>query len=297
MAIKRSIGDRVFDFCNVCFFVLMCLIMIFPFWNVFTTSIVDVGEFYRRPFILWPEEPTLNAYRLIFSSDRTLRGFGISVFITVVGTIYGLMVNACAAYAMSKKYVPGRKFILVFITFTMFFSGGLVPYYLLIRDLKLINTIWVLIIPGGISVWNFTVMKSFFNEIPESLEESAKLDGANDITILFRIVLPLSLPLLATFALFGAVGIWNSWFDAMIFIQNRKLHPLTLVLRELIFSSTLPPEMAAQFESAKGTTTSQIFDEAIKTATVVVATVPILCIYPWLQKYFVKGVMIGSIKG
>jgi len=297
MAIKRSIGDRVFDFCNVCFFVLMCLIMIFPFWNVFTTSIVDVGEFYRRPFILWPEEPTLNAYRLIFSSDRTLRGFAISVFITVVGTLYGLMVNAAAAYAMSKKYVPGRKFILLFITFTMFFSGGLVPYYLLIRDLKLMNTIWVLIVPGGISVWNFTVMKSFFNEIPESLEESAKLDGANDITILFRIVLPLSLPLLATFALFGAVGIWNSWFDAMIFIQNRKLHPLTLVLRELIFSSTLPPEMAAQFESAKGTTTSQIFDEAIKTATVVVATVPILCIYPWLQKYFVKGVMIGSIKG
>jgi putative aldouronate transport system permease protein len=272
--------------------------MIFPFWNVFTTSIIDVGEFYRRPFIIWPEEPTLRAYEFIFSSDRTLRGFAISIFITVVGTVYGLLVQASAAYAMSKKYLPGRRFFLVIITFTMFFSGGLIPYYLLIKNMHLINTIWVLILPGGISVWNFVIMKSFFNVLPVSLEESAKLDGANDIVVLLRIVLPLSMPLLATFALFSAVGIWNAWFDALIFLQDRKLHPLTLVMRELIFNSTLPPEMQSQFVAASEKNRSTpIFDEAVKMATVIVATVPILCVYPWLQKYFAKGVMLGSIKG
>jgi putative aldouronate transport system permease protein len=180
----------------------------------------------------------------------------------------------------------------------MFFSGGLIPYYLLIRDLGLMNKIWVLILPGGVSIYNLIIMKSFFNQLPVELEESAKLDGANDIFIFIKIVLPLSMPLLATFALFNAVGFWNAWFDAMLFIQNRDLHPLQLVMRQMIVDNNMPVEMQAKFiRSKESSSDSPIFEEGLKTATVIIATIPILVVYPWLQKYFAKGVMIGSIKG
>lgn len=293
--IKESLGSRIFDVCNVCFFVLIGFVMIFPFWNVLTTSIVGIGEFYARPLILWPKDPTLIAYKFIFSSDKMTRTFAVTTFVTVVGTIYNVIVTSCMSYSLSKKYLPGRNIFLIILTITMFFSGGLIPYYLLIKSLGLMNTIWVLIIPTGVSVWDFVVMKSFFSQLPVSLEESAKLDGANDIVILFKIIFPLSLPLLATFALFNAVGIWNAWFDAMLFIQDRKLHPLQLVLRQMLVDNNLPAEMQTKFiQQDKGTL---LFDEGLKMATVVVATIPILCIYPWLQKYFEKGVMVGSVKG
>lgn len=293
--VKESLGGKIFDIWNVCFFVFMSIIMLFPFWNVLTTSFVGIGEFYATPLILWPKEPTMEAYKFIFSSDKMLRTFGVTIFVTVVGTIYNISITSAIAYALSKTYLPGRNVILVILTFTMFFSGGLIPYYLLIRQLGLMETIWVMILPSGVNIWNFVVMKSFFSELPESLEESAKIDGANDIVILIRIVLPLSLPLLATFSLFAAVGYWNTWYNAMIFIQDRKLHPLQLVLRQMLVDNNLPPEMQTKF--IKEDVDSPLFDEGLKMAAVVVATVPILFLYPWLQKYFEKGVMIGSIKG
>jgi len=177
----------------------------------------------------------------------------------------------------------------------MFFQGGLIPYYLLIKDLGLMNSIWVMILPKGISIFNFLVMKSFFNQLPIELEESAKLDGANEIVIMIKIILPLSLPILATFSLFTAVMFWNEWFDAMLFIQDTNLQPLQLVLRGMIIDNLMPAEMLAKFTQSVGGG-KQLFDEAVKAAIIIVSTVPLLCLYPWLQKYFEKGVLIGSVK-
>jgi putative aldouronate transport system permease protein len=296
--IKTSFGGKLFDLINILLFIFLSAIMLFPIWNVLTTSLVGIGEFYARPIILWPNEMTFVHYQYIFSSDKMLRTFAVTTFVTVVGTVYNLLVNTGCAYGLSKKYLPGRNVLLTIFTFTMFFSGGLIPYYLLIRDLGLMNKIWVLILPGGVSIYNLIIMKSFFNQLPVELEESAKLDGANDIFIFIKIVLPLSMPLLATFALFNAVGFWNAWFDAMLFIQNRDLHPLQLVMRQMIVDNNMPVEMQAKFiRSKESSSDSPIFEEGLKTATVIIATVPILVVYPWLQKYFAKGVMIGSIKG
>lgn len=261
------------------------------------TSLVGVGEFYERPLILWPRHFNFDSYRLIFGSNKMVRTFGVTAFVTLAGTLFSMTVTSMIAYGMSKKTLPGRKFFMLILTFTMFFSGGLIPYYLLIRDIGLINKIWVMIIPAGVSVWNFIILKSHFQQMPESLEESAKIDGANDLLILFKIVLPLSLPIFVTFSLFNAVGFWNTWFDAMIFIQNRDLHPLQLVLRQMLIDSSIPPEMAANYSRLKDLKEKEpLFDEGVKMATVIVATVPILFIYPWLQKYFEKGVLIGSIR-
>jgi putative aldouronate transport system permease protein len=295
--LRRSFGERVFDFCNVTFFVLLGIIMVFPLWNVLMVSLVRVGEFYAKPIILWPSTFNLDNYRFIFSSDKMLKTFAVTIFITVVGTGYSVLMTAMMAYGLSKKSLPGRKALLALLTFTMFFQGGLIPYYLLIKDIGLMNMIWVLIIPSGVSVWNFIIMKTHFQQMPDSIEESAKIDGANDILILFRIVLPLSVPILATFSLFNAVGFWNGWFDALIFIQNRNLHPLQLVLRQMLIEANMPPEMALSFKEAmsKGEKIP-IFEEGLKMAAVVVAVTPLLCIYPWLQKYFSKGVLIGSVK-
>ena len=287
---------NIFDVLNVSFMILLIIIMIFPFWIVFASSIVSAGEFFTNPVILWPQAPTFAAYRYIFNDDRILRSFMISAFITVVGTAYYLIITSSIAYALSKKYLPGRKFFLILITITMFFSGGLVPYFLLIRNLGLMNSIWVLILPGGIVIWDFIVMKSFFSQLPEELEESAKIDGASSFMIYARIIPPLSLPLLATFSLFSAVRIWNAWFDAMIFITNRSLQPFQLVLRQIVVDTDVPPELM-NLMARGGVEGGTVFMEALQMAAVVVGILPILFLYPFLQKYFEKGIMIGSIKG
>lgn len=298
--IKKSFGEKLFDMANVCFFVLLAFVMVFPFWNVLMVSVVRIGEFYARPLILWPNEFVFDNYRFIFSSSKMLNTFGVTVFVTVIGTVYSVLLTAMMAYGLSKRSLPGRKWLMALLTFTMFFQGGLIPYYLLIKDIGLMNSVWVMILPAGISVWNFIIMKTHFQQMPDSLEESARIDGANDILILFKIILPLSLPILATFALFNAVGFWNSWFDALIFIQNRNLHPLQLVLRQMLIDANMPVEMSAAFTEArsKGADGEKIpiFEEGLKMASVIVATVPLLIIYPWLQKYFAKGFMIGSLK-
>ena len=289
--------NNAFDYINITFMILLMLIMIFPFWTVVVTSFITAGEFYANPIILWPRHATTTAYEFIFANDRLLRSFSVSIFVTVVGTIFYLIVTSALAYGMSKPTLPGRKFFIIILTITMFFSGGLVPYYLLIRSLGLMNTIWCLILPGGVVIWDFIVMKSFFNQLPAELEESAKIDGAGGILIFFRIVIPLSMPLIATFSLFSAVRLWNSWFDAMIFIRDRDLQPLQLVLRQMIVGAGMPPEIMNMIAARASVPSEVVFEEGLKMAIVTVAIIPILLIYPWLQKYFEKGVMIGSIKG
>lgn len=296
MKYYRSLGDKIFDFFNVVFFILLAIIMIFPLWNVLMTSLVDAGEFYRRPLILWPEKFYFTSYKFILGGGEIRQSLFVTVALTVVGSLYSMLCTTLLSYALSKKYLPGRNFFLTLIMVTMFFGGGLIPYYLLIKNLGLMNTFWVLFIPSGVNTWNFLVIKSFFSQLPSELEDSARIDGASDLTVFFRIVLPLSTPVLATFTLFYAVGYWNTWYSALLFIQNPKLFPLQLVLRQMVVQNVRPATMDAQARVA-GMKAGSLFDEGIKMATIVIATVPILCVYPFLQKYFVKGVFIGSIKG
>lgn len=293
---KRSIGEKIFDVILVIFFILCAVIMTFPFYNVLMTSLVSRGEYYSRSLILWPEKFYFTSYQFILSSDKLMRSMGVTVFVTLVGCAYSMFVTVMLAYGLSKKSLPGRNIFLSLILITMFFGGGLIPYYMLVRSLGLINSVWVMIFPVGVSIWNFIIIKSFFNQIPESLEESAKLDGANDFQVLWKIVLPLSLPVLATFTLFYGVEYWNTWWFALLFITDQRLHPLQLVLRKMVVLNELPSQMQVGFNTTTGGRVD-LFDDGIRMATVVVATIPILCVYPFLQKYFAKGVLIGSLKG
>lgn len=293
---KRSIGERTFDVLLVIFFILLIVVMLYPFYNVLITSFVSRGEYYAKALILWPEKFYLDSYKFILSSNKLVKSMGITVFVTIAGTLYSMFLSVTLAYGLSRKKLPCRNFFLSLILFTMFFGGGLIPYYLLIRNLKLINTAWVMIIPAGINTWNFMVMKSFFSQIPESLEESATIDGANDLQILWKIILPLSLPMFATFNLFYGVEYWNTWWSAQLFITKPEFHPIQLVLRRMVVQNELPSSMQVGFNTTTGGS-SAVFEDGIRMATVIIATVPILCIYPFLQKYFTKGVMLGSIKG
>lgn len=287
---RKTTGEKVFDIFNVSFFILCIIIMIFPFWNVLMTSMVTMGEYYSKPMILWPDEFSLESYKYIFSSDDLLRSLGWTSFYTIVGTLYSMLITVMLAYGLSKKYLPGRNLFITLIMIPMFFNGGLIPRFMLIRSLGLMNSVWVMILPTAVATMNFIIIKSFFSQLPESLEESAKIDGANELTVLFRIVLPLSLPVLATFTLFYGVMYWNKWFPALMYLTDDKLHPLQLVLRRMIDG-----EMSMD-DAFKTTDAQYIFEDGVKMATVVVATAPILFVYPFLQKYFAKGVLLGSVK-
>jgi putative aldouronate transport system permease protein len=298
MVARRGFGSTAFEACNVSFFVLLSVVMVLPIWNVLMVSLVGMGEFFSRPLILWPRNPTLASYIFIFGQKGDiLNAFASTVVLTVVGTLYSLTVTTLLSYGLSKKWLPARGFFLTLITVTMFFGGGLIPYYLLIRTMGLMDHFMVLFIPSAVNTWNFIVIKSFFSQLPVELEESARIDGANDLVIFSRIVLPLSKPTLATFALFYAVGYWNSWWPATLFIvHNTQYYTLQYMLRSMLLSNVRPALMDVAARRM-GLDPSALFDEGIKMGVVIIATVPILCVYPFLQKYFTKGVMIGSIKG
>lgn len=287
---KKFNGATIFDIANVAFFALLAIAMIFPFWNILMTSLVSNNEFMSRPVILWPRNFVFKSYETIFENKLMIGSLLVSVFITVVGTIYSMMMTVMLAYGLSKDRLMWGKFLRTFVIITMYFSGGLIPYYMLIRNLHLRDTIWVLIIPMAISAWNYIIVRSFFRQLPEGLEEAAKIDGANDVKILFRVMLPISAPVLATFSLFYGVEYWNSWWYALLFITDSKLFPLQYLLRELVLVNA---SAASRTMTAGG---MNLFDQGIKMATVVIATVPILCVYPFLQKYFTKGVTLGAIK-
>jgi len=296
MAIKRSIGDLIFDVFLIILFVVLSIIMIYPLYSVLVSSLVSRGEYFRRILILWPEEFYFVSYQFIFASNQLLKSMGITVFVTIVGTLYSMIFTTGLSYGMSRSDLPGRKFFTTLILIPMFFGGGLIPGFLNIKRLGLMNTVWVMIIPAMISIWNYVVIRAFFQQLPAEMEESAKLDGANDLRILFSIILPLSLPVLATFSLFYGVGYWNTWYSAMLYISNQDLHPLQMVLRRMVVMNELPTYMSNQFNMMVGGNT-KIFEDGVRYATVIVATIPIICVYPFLQKYFAKGILIGAVKG
>lgn len=233
----------------------------------------------------------MDAYKEILKRSQIWLAMRTTVVVTIMGTALSLLLTVCAAYALSRDYLPGRKLFTGFILFTMYFGGGMIPTFLVVKQVGLYDSIGALFIPQAVNVFNFIVMRTFFRELPRELEEAARIDGASDIQTLIKIILPLSLPIIATIGLFYAVGYWNGYFDALLYIQNPDKYTLQLRLRSLLFGDEL--NNSANLEGV-GT---QVMTQSLKMATVAVSTIPILIVYPWLQKYFVKGVMVGSVKG
>ncbi len=291
----EGFGSKMFDVINYLLVTLIAFTTILPFIYIVGASFATEYELTVRPMFLWPQDMSLDAYSYVFSSNKMLSGFGNSVFITVVGTIINLFFTITFAYPLSKTRLRGRNFLLNMVIISMFFSGGMIPGYLLISNwLGMKGSYWAVLLPGAISAYNMMIVKNFFQGLPQELEESAHIDGCNDLRTLVSIVLPLSLPVLATFGLFYAVGHWNAYFGAMIYLSNaREKWPLQLLLREIIIASTMSAGELAEMDPNFVEPPAQ----SVKMAVIVVSTVPIMCVYPFLQKYFVKGVMVGALKG
>jgi putative aldouronate transport system permease protein len=293
---KKSKGEIIFDVINSAFMIIMILVCAYPLLYVILSSFSDPTELMsHRGIMVKPVGFTLKGYELVLKNKNISSGYFNTIIYVFAGTLVNLFFTSLSAYVLSRRNLYWGKALMFMVTFTMFFGGGLIPFYLLIRDLNLIDNRLVMIIPGAISVWNLIVMRTSFMEIPASLEESAKIDGANDFVVLFKIVLPLSKSVMAVMALFYAVGHWNSWFNAMIFLRKRSLYPLQLILREILIQNDV--STMRDIVRLEDMQNQDKYRALVQYCTIIVATVPILLIYPFLQKYFVKGVMIGSIKG
>lgn len=291
--IRQRWSDRFFDGAVTAIAVLAVALCVVPILHVIAVSLSSNSAILGSRVTLWPVEFTLQSYEAIWSDKSMTWSLAFTAGMTAIHTAIAMVLSVFTAYALSKKRLAGRRVLMTFMVFTMYFGGGLIPDYLLIRDLKMIDTVWALVLPGAISVFNMIILKSFFSNLPESFEESAVMDGANDLQILFRIVLPLSLPVLATISLFYAVSRWNGFMDALFYINSPALYPIQLKLYQIVVNSTALD--VAVNEGAGGGSMS--LPESIKAAAVIFATIPILVIYPWLQKHFVKGALIGGIKG
>lgn len=295
---KLSFSDRLLSVSIYTFLVLLAFVTFYPFWNALVISFNSGIDTMKGGVTFWPREFTFENYKIVFEDQRLLNGFFISVSRTVVGTFLSILFTAIFAYGMSKKELIGRNYYMVFCIITMFFSGGLIPSFLLIRELGLMNTFWVMIIPGLISVWNMIIFRTFFQGLPVGLEESAKIDGCGYWATFFRIVLPLSGPVIATLSLFTAVYHWNDWFTPSIFISKEELLPIQTMLQQILSSNIMSEQMAQLDSAAQGRLAAMqtVTTKSLSMATMVVATIPIMLVYPFVQKYFVKGVLIGSLK-
>lgn len=292
--IRLTAGDRIFIVCNRLVLLFAAVITLFPFLYVLAISLLSAEEYSQRGIAI-PHHPTLENYRLmITSSTKIQNAYMVTIYMTVVGTFIALMITAMLAYGLSKNNLPGHKFINTMLVITMFFGGGMIPTYMVVKALGLMNSLWAIILPASLSVWNTFVMRTFFKEIPDALEESARLDGADDFVIAFRIVFPLSKASFATIALFYAVGYWNEWYAALLYLNDSKMYPLQMALRDIISQNAAA--LDATKMAGKGLTQS-VPTVTTKMTAIMVATLPILCVYPFVQKYFIKGVLVGSLKG
>lgn len=286
----RSRGDKIFDAVIALILILLAAVTIIPFMQVVTISLSPIEVINKFGQHIIPEKITLEGYRTVFKHQTIWNGYLNTIVRTVVGTVLSVFLYICGAYPLSKKHMPNKKFWTLMIIFTMYFSGGLIPNYLLVtKTLGMKDSFWSLILPGAMSAYTLIIVRNFFMEIPEEIEESAKLDGANDIRILFGIIVPLSKPVLATVSLWTVVYHWNSWFDCMLYISDEKRHVLQLILRRIL--------LEGQVQDLTMIAGSTVNTDSVKMAALVVATLPIIIIYPFLQKYFVKGVMVGAVKG
>ena len=281
---------NLFDIINISFLTLLAIIVLYPFYNSILISLVSQREYIRTPFMIFPKQFDWSSYLYIFESPRIIYGYKNTLILLLFGVPYNMILTTCTAYSLSRKSFPGKKIILALIIFTMYFSGGLIPYYLLVRGLGLINNLASIIFTYGVNTFYMIIMLNYFDTIPASLEESAKLDGANDFVILFKIILPLSSPIIATVILFYAVDRWNEWYNSMLFLRDGKKWPLQLILRDIVMSSI--DKLGDSYASLRRT----VFPSGVKMASIVVTMAPIMLVYPFLQKYFMKGILIGAIK-
>lgn len=289
-------SDRLFDIINLIIMLLLVVIFVYPLWFVLISSVSNPMDVWNGKVTILPSGFTLDSYKAILNYKNIWIGYRNTIFYTVAGTAINIIMTICAAYPLSRKDFAPRNFLMAMLMVTMYFSGGLIPNYLVVQKLGLINTVWAILIPGAVSVSNVIITRTYFaGSIPESLREAAQLDGANIPQYLIKVVLPLSKPILAVIALYYAVGHWNEFFNAMIYLRDTELLPLQSFLRNILITGQVDLDVmgAGAAEAAE----KMQMAETLKYGVIVVASVPLLCIYPRLQKYFVKGVMIGSVKG
>lgn len=293
--IKIGAGEKAFNVFNIVFMLVMMFVMFYPMWHVLCASFSDARLLSAHSgILLWPDGYSVSAYKLMAKNPMILRGYGNTLFILVFGLALNMLMTCLAAYVLSRRNVMLNKPLTIIIVFTMYFSGGMIPTYLNIIQLGLENTLWAVIVPGAISTYNMIVMRTGFAAVPESLEESAKIDGASNLRILWQIILPLSMATVAVVALYYAVAHWNSWFNAMLYLTDRAKFPLQLILREILINNDTS-SMVTAMDAGAGD--SSFVSETVKYAVIIVSVVPILCVYPFIQKYFTKGVMVGAVKG
>lgn len=285
-----SKGEKAFDIVNILFLTIFSLLCLIPFINILATSFATPAEITTRTFILFPRTFSLDAYRYILSTPTIFKSIGVSLFVTIVGTFISMVLTSFMAYALSRRYLHGRSFVNFLVVFTMLFSGGMIPTFLVVNNLGLIDSIWSLILPGAVSAYNMIIMRNFFQGIPDSLEESAKMDGCTDLGVFFRIILPLSLPSIATISLFYAVNYWNTYQSAILYINDSSKWPVQVLLRQIVLVSSGLNADASVVDVVPPA-------QSVKMAVIIIATLPMLIAYPFVQKYFVKGAMVGSVKG
>ncbi|MEG0741206.1 MAG: carbohydrate ABC transporter permease [Clostridia bacterium] len=287
---KESIGDRAFNACNVALMIVVIFVTLYPFWYVVVCSFSSIAHVIGNGFILWPDGLHVEAYQQIFRNNLVPTGYRNTLLITGVGTILSMAISVTGAYALSVKKLPGRTGITFFVVFTMLFSGGMVPTYLVVCQLKLVDTLWALILPSAVNAYNVILLRNFFQSVPDELYEAASIDGITAGGYLWRIMLPLSSASIATIGMFYAVSYWNAYFNAVIYIRDSTLWPMQMILRQILMTNqfnTMMYDDAAQ----------SLASETLKNAMIVITVLPIVCVYPFIQKYFVKGIMVGSLKG
>lgn len=298
---KLSRSDHVFNFVNGAILFILTLVMLYPLYFVLIASFSEPNAVVKGQVMFLPKGFQLTAYRNVFKEANVWIGYRNTILYTVLGTLYNLALTIPAAYVLSKRNLPGRNVLMGYFFLTMYFSGGMIPTYIQIKNLNLLNTPWVLIIGAGVNCWNLIVTRQYFtNTIPEELYESADIDGASDLRAFVRIAIPLAAPIIAVMALFYAVGHWNSYYSALLYVRKSDYFPLQLVLRNILISNEMALAnvmLEGDTEAIAAAAQKAYMAEAMKYALIFIASAPMLCIYPFVQKYFVKGVMIGSIKG
>jgi putative aldouronate transport system permease protein len=294
---RESLGDRIFTVVNYLTLTALLLLIIYPLIYIVSASFSDARAVTSGQVWLWPVSPTLDGYTAIFKNKFLVSGFANSLFYTIAGTLISVVLTLLAAYPLSRPDLPGRGLLTFLFFFTTLFNGGLIPTYLVVRNLHMLDTRWAMLLPGALSVWNLLIVRTYFQiTIPRELFEAAQLDGADDFTYFRTIVLPLSGPIIAVIALFYAIGQWNSFFNALIYLQRKELWPLQLVLREILVQNQIDPSMLAGLDAREMAMRQQL-RELLKYSLIVIATVPVLSIYPFVQRHFVRGIMLGSVKG
>ncbi|GIO98080.1 putative ABC transporter permease protein YtcP [Paenibacillus lautus] len=292
MVQDKTISSRIFDIVNYTLLLIIGLVTILPFLHVIAGSFTTVTELAQKQFVLFPTVWSLDAYKYVFSTNTVFRSLGVSVGVTFLGTLFSMLLTCLMAYGLSRRDLDGRNFIMFMVLFTMLFSGGMIPTFLVVKEMGLIDTYAALIVPTAINAFNLIIMRNFFQNLPEGLEESAKIDGAGDWGILFRIVIPLSMPAIATISLFYAVTYWNTYMSAILYLNDATKWPVQVILRQIvILASGLAADTSGMDEFVRPP------EQTVKMAVIVIATLPILCVYPFLQKHFAKGALLGSIKG